>query len=430
MVRVDGAHVATAMPGEVVHIEREGDRLQVSAENVRASGFRVEIESGSVTRLRAGNYDRSYQGAFEIAKGGSGLRIINRVDIEPYVASVVAAEYPFREIEGVKAQAVLARTYVLRHKGDYPEWDVEDTQSSQVYKGEGVVTSTSREGTIQTAGVVLRYGGRYAETVYSSSNGGYSAANEDVWSTTPVPYLRGRPDSYDAESPQHRWTTTADASRVHRALSRYGSVDAVYVERAPSGHLRRVRLEPSGREISGAQFRAAINAAFGSRTLLSTNVDVRRSGDQYVFEGGGFGHGVGMSQYGARGRAMAGHSFDSILAHYFPGTSLYAVAGGGGRLLLASDAGGEAGGSPYRDRPVRRADARQMALDSTYVPSATPVPPATPEPPQRRVVEPDRRPAWVVRDPLPNGDRVRSRPTPRREARATEPTDTERRGGW
>ena len=98
---------------------------------------------------------------------------------------------------------------------------------------------------------------------------------------------------------------------MHRALSRYGSVDAIYPQRSSTGHLRRVRLEPVGREITGAQFRAALNAALGARFLLSTNFDVSRSGDRYVFDGGGFGHGVGMSQYGAMGRARAGFGYDT-----------------------------------------------------------------------------------------------------------------------
>ncbi|MEM1056890.1 MAG: SpoIID/LytB domain-containing protein [Bacteroidota bacterium] len=418
VVSVDGTVVATAVPGEVVHVEREGSGLDVSAENVRRSGSSVEIVSDGIVRLRTGRYNRTYRGAFEIGRSSRGLRIVNRVDVEPYVASVVATEYPFREIEGVKAQAVLARTYALRHRGDHTHYDVEDTQRSQVYKGEGVATETTREAALLTTGQVLRYGSDLVEAVYSSSSGGHSANNEDVWNSTPVPYLRGRPDPFDAESPQHRWSTSADASRVHRALSRYGSVNAIYPERSTTGHLRRVRLEPVGRTITGSQFRAAINARLGYRTLLSTNMDVRRSGDRYVFDGGGFGHGVGMSQYGARGRAKAGHPYEDILAHYFPGTALGDVEGGSARPLVAAGS--------YRTRPIRRADARAGITDST----AFPIPPADPQPPRRQVVEPDRRPAWVVREALPNGDRVRSRPTPRREARDSAPEETTRRRGW
>lgn len=417
-VDVDGAFVGS---GSSVRVEVSGRGVTVSVDGATASGQRARVESGEEIRLQSGQYDRRYLGSFVMSRASRGLQIVNHVPIEPYVASVVASEYPFREIEGVKAQAILARTYALRHQGDHAEYDVEDSQRSQVYKGESVVTATTREAADLTRGLVLRYAGTYAETVYSSSNGGHSAGNEDVWNSTPVPYLRANPDPYDAESPQHRWTTTADASRVHRALSRYGSVNAIYPERSASGHIRQVRLEPSGRSISGSQFRSAVNAALGYRTLMSTNMDIRRSGDRYVFDGGGFGHGVGMSQYGARGRAKAGYDFSDILAHYFPGTSLDLVGGGMDQPLVA------VGDSPRR-WPTPRHEARQAEVETVEAPTAAPEP-AAPAPPRRRVVEPDPRPAWVVRDALPNGDRVRSRPTPRREAQRAEP-EAEPRGGW
>ncbi|MEM6327083.1 MAG: SpoIID/LytB domain-containing protein [Bacteroidota bacterium] len=415
-VSVDGTSIATLLPGETVRMERDADEVRVSTDGVQRTGSRVEVRSEGVMRLRAGRYERSYRGGIEVARSSRGLRLVNRVDVEPYVASVVASEYPFREIEGVKAQTILARTYALRHRGAHAEWDVDDTQRSQVYKGEGTVTATSREAAMQTAGLVLRYGSGLAETVYSSSNGGHSAANEDVWQGSPRAYLRALPDPFDAESPQHRWTITADASRVHRALSSYGRVDRVYAERSASGHLRRVRLEPSGRTITGPQFRRAINRSLGGRTLLSTNLEVRRSGDRYVFEGGGFGHGVGMSQYGAHGRARAGHTVEAILAHYFPGTTLGLVEGGAAQPLVAS--------GTYRTRPIPRAEARQMARDSSASVSAS-------GGGVTRVVAPERRPPWVVREAVPNEGRVRSRPTPRHVAREAQTAPREdRRTGW
>ena len=96
----------TILPGDVVHVEREASGLRVAAEGIREMGQRVVIEATGLTRLRTGRIDRTYQGAFEIRASGGSLQIVNRVPMEPYVASVVASEYPFSEIEGVKAQAV------------------------------------------------------------------------------------------------------------------------------------------------------------------------------------------------------------------------------------------------------------------------------------------------------------------------------------
>ena len=343
--------------------------------------------------------------------------------MQPYVASVVASEYPFTEIEGAKAQAVLARTYALRHQGSKDGYDVEDSQRSQVYKGAGQATETTRRAARETAGQVLMHGAEVVDAVYSSSNGGHSASNEHVWHTDPVPYLRGRPDPYDRDAPDHRWSATVSASGVHAALSRYarGTTAVRVTRRAPSGHATEITLSPSGRRITGGQFRAAVNASLGWRTVKSTNLEISRSGSRYRLSGRGFGHGVGMSQYGARGQARAGHSYTEILAFYFEGTHL---VGAIGEAMPHSPLAARPDG--LRRMPTRRAVAWGLEPDTSRV---QPVPPSVAAP--RPTPEADYRPVRVVRDPLPNGDRVRSRPTRRADARAEAARDsTSRRRGW
>ena len=103
-----------------------------------------------------------------------------------------------------------------------------------------------------------------------------------------------------------------------------------------------IRLEGAGREtITGSQFRRAVDAAIGARTVRSTRYDVSLQGDEYVFTGGGFGHGVGMSQFGAVGQARAGRSYREILAHYFVGTDVSGSAPRG-----PAGGGGDAGDAP------------------------------------------------------------------------------------
>ena len=307
---------------------------------------------------------------------GDRLHIVNHVGMTDYVASVVASEYPFTEIEGVKAQAVLARTYAARRLGAARDHDLSDHESDQVYKGAGAVTERSSQAAAETAGERLYYGPDLAEAVYSSSSGGHTADNEAVWAGAPVPYLRGVPDPYDADAPDHRWTSTADVRRVHAALSRRfgGTVRSVDVsERSREGRAVRVRLDGS-REISGGEFRSALNAALGARTVRSTFFDLRRRGDDYVLDGRGYGHGVGMSQYGARAQAREGRSYQEILAYYFPGT-VVERAPGSERMPVATAA---------PRWPTPRGEARDAARD---------------------------RPA--LDEPAP----ARRRPTPRREAR-------------
>jgi hypothetical protein len=128
------------------------------------------------------------------------------------------------------------------------------------------------------------------------------------------------------DSPDHEWTVTASRERVLAALSRRfgGSVVGVTVtDRSPEGRVLKVQLEGArDTEVSGTAFQSAVNNSLGWRTVRSTNFDVVRRGDEYVFDGRGFGHGVGMSQYGARGQARAGRTYREILDYYFGGTSL------------------------------------------------------------------------------------------------------------
>ena len=339
---------------------------------------RLRIEADAPLSLRAGRTDRSYAGSLTVRAVGGRLQIVNEVPFVDYVASVVASEYPFSEIEGVKAQAVLARTYAARRLDPARGYDLDDHEGAQVYKGAGAVTDRSWRAASETSGETLTYDGELAEAVYSSSSGGHTADNETIWNGRPVPYLRGVPDPYDADAPDHTWTTTASSREVHRALSRRyrGSVRGLRItDVSREGRVRRIELAGS-QEISGSDFRAVVNHALGYRTIRSTRFELATRGGDYVFTGRGFGHGVGMSQYGARGQAREGRSYRDILAYYFQGTT------------VTSDPGAAPVARSSR-WPTRRSQARggELGRDSTAAP------------PVRR-----------------------ARPTPRREARA--------RRGW
>ena len=387
----DAAGAVTVLPDRDDATAR-ARRGQVTIMGMASSRFEIE---GTHLRIQRGRTDRLYSGRLVLTAVDGKVQIVNHVPLPPYLASVTASEYPFTEIEGVKAQAVLARTYALRRQGAKPDYDLDDHQGSQVYKGMEVVTDVTREAVELTRGVVLTYRGELAEAFYSSSSGGFTAANESVWTSgAPIPYLRAVADPYDAQAPDHRWTKRLSASAVHAALSRrYGGTVSGFdvVQRGPSGRAVQVRLHGASRStISGSQFRSAVNAGMGWRTILSTHFEARRSGSEYVFDGRGFGHGVGMSQYGARGAARQGMSFQQILAHYFPGTSVSDPSG----AALPNVATAGTPGPRSRTAPTPRTPVAGAESDPTP-----------------RYVEPTRR----------------TRPTPRHQARAERENGTRRR---
>lgn len=322
--------ILTLAVGESTRIERVGDRIRLNTPTaaIQAEVIEVVPPRSSISDIRTGSHHRQYYGALsiEVDDRRRALRLVNYVPLEDYVASVVASEYPFPELEGVKAQAVLARTYALRSRDPGDPFDLVDDTRAQVYEGALKETSITREAANDTRGEVLSYRGNLAEALYYSSSGGHTASNEDIWHTRPIPYLRGRPDPYDSAAPDHRWSTSASVSRLNSALSRRypGTVYGVEIDRrSRNGYVTSVRLHGSSQgTITGAQFRSVVNATFGSRILRSTNFRISKGGTHYTFTGRGFGHGVGMSQYGARGQALQGRSYKDILNYYFAGTSV------------------------------------------------------------------------------------------------------------
>ena len=330
--------------GAVLHIDRRGDELRVEGPEGRlfarslrlvpapsddpyAAAWHLEVTEG-----RRRPDVRTYNGSLVLtpAGGGEELRLVNTVALEPYVASVAASEYGFDDLEGNKAQVVAARTYVLRtlqeHGADHV---LSDHVGAQVYRGVGRMTKHTHRAAEATRGEVAVYEGTPIRAVYHASSGGYTANNDDVWDArTTLPYLRAHPDPYDGASPHHDWHISLDRSRLLDRLSdRYGfRVRGFRVaERSEDGRAAQIELLRRGgahERISGNDFRLFANRQTGGHGLRSTLFEAERRGDRYVFEGSGYGHGVGMSQYGARAMAQAGKSYREILAFYYPGVSL------------------------------------------------------------------------------------------------------------
>jgi len=333
--------------GETIRVHRRGGELRVDSPDGRlfAQSLRLAPVGENpadpseaawrvaVTEGRRRPEARSYAGTLTLrpAANDGELRLVNAVAMEPYVAGVVAGEYGFDDLEGNKAQAVAARTYVLRTLRDEgPGHVLADHTGAQVYRGAGRVTPPARRAAAATRGEVAVHEGTPIRAVYHSASGGHTAANDDVWDAArALPYLRAQPDPFTAEtSPHTDWRTLLDRARLLDRLSkRHGfRVRGFRVaERSPDGRAARIALLRRGGDakvISGNDFRLFANRQADGRGLRSTLFDAERDGDRYVFEGSGYGHGVGMSQYGAHTMAQNGKSYREILSFYYPGASL------------------------------------------------------------------------------------------------------------
>ena len=281
--------------------------------------------------------DKTYTGGLYLApapKIDSAVLLVNEVPIEDYVASVVASEYGLDDREGTKAMAVVARTYGLFASAKFGgAYDQADGTASQVYDGVDAVTERSRSAARATAGEVLTYNGNLIQSVYFSSSGGHTADNEDVWKAEDaLPYLRGVEDPYDDVSPHHTWSATVNRPALLQTLTKERGtlVEGFTIgERAPHGRVAKVNvLQSTGTHVMKANtFRLLVNRGVDGAPLKSTWFDARRQGDQYVFNGRGFGHGVGLSQWGAHAMAEQGSGYREILRFYYTGVEIEQAGG-------------------------------------------------------------------------------------------------------
>ncbi len=298
-----------------------------------------------------------YRGCLALRpQGADTLAVVNQVALEAYLYGVVPRELNTDTLEAVKAQAVVSRTYALGHLHPGEPWDVVRDVRAQAYGGLAVETVKSCQAVDQTAGQVLTWKGALArEVCFHAACGGRTASNEAVFDTRPVAYLQPvadqpetgsgdafldetAPTSYCSGSPYYRWTVRwkreALEESLRRALKVPASAGALVglapVTAAADGRVQKLRVtfERTSRLLSGEAIRAALAFAGGDgrpRRLYSTCFTVSMEGDTVVARGRGWGHGVGMCQWGAIGMARQGRTYDEILRHYFPGTELTSV---------------------------------------------------------------------------------------------------------
>lgn len=307
------------------------DALTLYAESLRAEPVDGASFGIGIGEDEAGQTPRRYAGNLLISpdRTDRSLELINAVPLEAYVASVVSTEYGLDDLEGSKAMAVLARTYVLNAPAKYgPDYDLVDDTRSQVYRGEDVILPLALEGARRTEGEVLTYRGKPIQAVYHSSSGGHTADNESVWSSSAVPYLRGKPDPYGKQSPHAEWVTRVPRQKLLAELGKkFGGevVGFLLDRRSPDGRIASVSLlmqNGQRRSVTGNEFRLVVIWHFGPRSLRSMRFDAERQGDEYIFTGQGYGHGVGLSQWGAHDMAKRGMSYKEILDFYYTGTTL------------------------------------------------------------------------------------------------------------
>ena len=378
-----GERAIELVPFEV-SILSETDRVgQAALRADRILGVRFTADDGLLTFN-----GRAYRGTMEMVADDEGdMIVVNTVPTFDYLAGVVGGEMPSSwHPEALAAQAIAVRTYLLTHMQRHDRYDIEGDTRDQNYEGLDSTTAATIRAVERTRGIVATYRGAAIEALYSANAGGVTEDSENVFANA-LPYLRSVASPYDREAESSSWGFTSwewtkewngsalaaylrqrnldvgepqrieitktsatgrvlearvvgtkDTREIGKDRTRYyfGLMSTLFtVERRGGGEQETVsylktdrirELEALGAKVVSIGYRITWDSEHEIRTFTPSSATYELPA-RFVFKGKGFGHGVGMSQWGMQGMALAGRSAEEILKHYYTGIALTNVGG-------------------------------------------------------------------------------------------------------
>jgi stage II sporulation protein D len=281
------------------------------------------VRADAVATVTVGEVTRRYPGALAVTVEGGQLRLINTVDVEAYLPSVVHAEAQGSPAAALEAQAIVSRTFALtgRHRHERAGYQLCDLTHCQWYRGLEPDAKAASDAVTKTAGQVLMVGGiALKPAFFHSSCGGRTSASADVFheagagpgvddATKEGPACR--------EAPDFEWTWQADRVELAKAIGAKPEGDAfVPLSRDKGGRV--LEVSSFGKRMDGGEFASRVGRVFGWQALKSLKVTAEEVESTVTFKGRGLGHGVGLCQHGARALAAKGWDAKKLLLRYFP----------------------------------------------------------------------------------------------------------------
>lgn len=354
-----GAELAKVWGGESAAFSWERFQDQVLSPQV-PSGGHPNLLLRPLLEGRLSFHNRPYRGQFLVRPDPTGgINLINLVDLEEYLRGVLPKEIsPSAHGQALRVQAVASRTYALKHAEDFSHrgFGLKATEGSQVYRGVSAEDPRTDEAILDTQGQVLRSGKELIHAWFSAACGGRTASNESVWKGTPKPYARSVACGFCTIYPGYFWSAKVHPSTLETRLIELGrsagKVQGLTFFKGKDGRIARVLLRGSHKklELTGNEFRILAGHREVRSLRFTDSQDPLRAllpeGGQprarwippseanslapssilrepsLELMGTGFGHGVGLCQWGARGMAQEGYSYREILEHYYRGTRL------------------------------------------------------------------------------------------------------------
>lgn len=299
--------------------------------------FKDEKVSGTLEEnLQANEPEEEHtaaQPAVDVAVYRTAQQIVEKIPLEQYVIGVVASEMPADfEKEALKAQALTARTYIVKQLTSNEKMKlpgdaiVADSELYQVYKSDSELKrlwgsdynwkmEKVKEAVEETRGQILTYNGAPIDATFFSTSNGYTENSEAIWSNS-VPYLKSVASPWDKNSPRFNGQKIFSVKEFESLLGvkvPNGSQIGKVIERTAGKRVAKVDI--NGKVVSGKEIREKLG-------LMSTDFTWERKGSNIIINTKGYGHGVGMSQYGANGMAKEGKSYADIVTYYYQGVEI------------------------------------------------------------------------------------------------------------
>ncbi|MCG9969827.1 SpoIID/LytB domain-containing protein [Pelotomaculum terephthalicicum JT] len=337
IIAADG-NVAERTPvADLVALNASGEAVDISENTglyVRNARNESELASNkglNLISLLEGTEYRRYRGNMEFRVESGSLVAINELNIEDYLRGVVPAEMPSSwPAEALKAQAVVARNYALQRveATSGASYNLTNDQSSQVYLGYDKEVPATDQAVEDTRGVVMLNRGKLISSFFHSSSGGYTENSEDVWSSA-LPYIKYKKDPFDKNNLHYNWQVDYTAAQLLEMFKKSGyefkkitGIDTVYT--ASGARVKKLTVSGVGTDDKPLRIEIAnadnVRIALGLKSALFTlkkGYDKDKNLTGVNITGSGWGHGLGLSQWGANGMARQGYNYQEILKYYY-----------------------------------------------------------------------------------------------------------------
>lgn len=298
--------------------------INLNNKTIKGNGAFTPTESGKLVPS-GGQFllnNQLYYGNLMIHESGKQYSYVNVVPLSDYLVSVVGHEMnPNWPIDALKAQAVVARTYVIQKMQTTKDkiYDIGNTTKDQVYGGLLKDDAQVRKAILQTKAEVIKYKGDIANVYFHSSCGGTTASAAEVWHED-IPYLRSKTCNFK-ESPEYNWSISLSKKSLEKKLGIQGIRKVKIKSRTSSKRVKNLSIttKKGTSDMSAEDFRKRI----GAEKIKSTLFGMKISGHKIIIKGHGYGHGVGLCQWCAK--IMAEKKFmkyRTIIRYFFPGTSI------------------------------------------------------------------------------------------------------------